>query len=152
MPHGGGSSVPSNSGNAWSSFWSDFGSSWNDFWSNVGGMFDGSNAAKQQGEQNLELQKQAQGYNSAEAAKQREWEEHMASTQYQRAVEDLRKAGLNPWLAVSGINGGSPSGASASSSASSVNMKKSGSEVLANLTQSAVSAAIIAKIVAKLVK
>lgn len=36
----------------------------------------------------------------------RAWEEYMASTQYQRAVKDLEKAGLNPWLAVqSGVSG-----------------------------------------------
>ena len=33
-------------------------------------------------------------YNSEEAEKNREWQEHMASTMYQRAVKDMKAAGL----------------------------------------------------------
>lgn len=59
--------------------------------------------------------KAAAEYNAEQARIQREWAEHMANTQYQRAVKDMRAAGLNPILAVkNGITGaGVTSGANA---------------------------------------
>lgn len=50
---------------------------------------------------NLYSQTSARAYNRAEAQAQREWSEKMASTAYQRTMEDMKKAGLNPILAAS---------------------------------------------------
>lgn len=48
----------------------------------------------------------------------RNWQEQMSNTQYQRAVGDMKEAGLNPMLAYSQGGAGTPSGATASGAAS----------------------------------
>lgn len=55
-------------------------------------------------------------YNSAEAEKNRQWQEMMSNSAYQRAFADMKKAGLNPYLAYSQGGASSPAGSSASSS------------------------------------
>lgn len=85
---------------------------------------DGSRAAQAQFDSQLALQQQAQNYNSLEAEKARQFTKEMDDTSVQRRVEDIKAAGLNPWLAISGggLANGAPSGSSAQSSSGSASM------------------------------
>lgn len=53
-------------------------------------------------------------YQTASAQKQMQFQERMAGTAYQRAIKDLKRAGLNPMLAYSQGGASAPAGASGS--------------------------------------
>lgn len=53
----------------------------------------------------------ANAANTANAQAQRDWQERMDNTKYQRAVKDLMAAGLNPMMAFSNMSASTPSGA-----------------------------------------
>ena len=82
-------------------------------------------AAIQQGVYNHIEQQTAMSYNSAEAAKNRAWQEQMSNTSYQRAVEDMRKAGINPILAYTQGGASTPSGAQGTIGSASMGMASS---------------------------
>lgn len=57
-------------------------------------------------------------FNASEAQKNRDWQERLANTSYQRVVEDLKKAGLNPVLAYGQGGASTPTGSQASAGGS----------------------------------
>lgn len=68
---------------------------------------------EQQAALNMWLQQEQEAFNSAEAVKQRDWESQMSNTSYQRAVKDLRKANINPMLAMANGGASTPTGSAA---------------------------------------
>lgn len=62
----------------------------------------------------------AMNFNSTEAMKNREWQEHMSNTAYQRAVDDMKKAGLNPILAFQNGGASTPGGSAGTISGASM--------------------------------
>lgn len=62
----------------------------------------------------------AMNFNSTEAMKNREWQEHMSNTAYQRAVADMKKAGLNPILAFQNGGASTPGGSAGTISGASM--------------------------------
>lgn len=67
----------------------------------------------------------ARDFSALEAQKSRDYQTAMSNTAYQRAVEDMSKAGLNPYLAYNNGGATTPSGATATPTASSVGSKSS---------------------------
>lgn len=72
---------------------------------------------------NEQMFNQSMAFNAEQAQLNREWQERMDSTKYQRAIKDMKAAGLNPVLSVTGNGisvGSGGGGASASISAPSM--------------------------------
>lgn len=67
-------------------------------------------------DQTWQHQLQQNTFNAGEAKTQRDWENMMSSTAYQRATADMKKAGINPMLAYVQGGASTPGGATASGS------------------------------------
>lgn len=100
--------------------------------------------AKQQQQWSANQAAIAREYNSAEAARNRDWQEYMSNSAHQREIADLKAAGLNPVLSAMGGNGASvTSGATASASlpsGASGKSDESGTTALVSLLGSMLSA------------
>lgn len=75
----------------------------------VGGLLDSANDANQ----GRKAQDEANRQNMALAQKQMDFQKEMSSTSYQRAVVDMKAAGLNPMLAYAQGGASTPSGTAA---------------------------------------
>lgn len=119
-----------------------------------GDFLSGAMAAGRQAEAQSRLDAKEWQRNEYSAAQQRAFELFMDSTKTQRAMQDIKDAGLNPWLALqsAGLGGSVPSGAAANSSAGQVGQAKSGSDILSGLGASAIGISMLIKTIAKLVK
>lgn len=65
-----------------------------------------------------QAEEQTRAWNAEQAQKQMDFQREMANTQYQRAAADMKAAGLNPYMLMSGAHSSAaPSGSMATSSA-----------------------------------
>lgn len=103
---------------------------------NQGGTY---GTAAEAGEFNRQMMLAQQAFNASEAQKSREWssaeakalrswQEELANTSFQRGVEDMQKAGINPIIAYAQGGAATPSGGMGTTSAASSGMASRGAE------------------------
>lgn len=126
----------------------EFGRSWLGQAIGFGGYADSDDWIRQEQSANnaylrsLGMLQEENKFNASEAQKNRDFQREMSNTAYQRAVADMKKAGINPALLLGSQGGAStPSGLSASSGSGSVGSGSrsprggNGSEVVATIAK-----------------
>ena len=79
--------------------------------------------------------RQAESFSAEQASLNRQFQERMSNTQYQRTMNDLRSSGLNPMLAYSQGGAGNVSGSQASGVAGSGSLAAQSPNVMADALQ-----------------
>lgn len=78
---------------------------------------------------NIQLADKAMAFNDQQATRQMAFQERMSNSAYQRATDDMRKAGVNPMLAVQNGGASSPSGSAGSGIAARIDAPRPGDVV-----------------------
>lgn len=76
----------------------------------ISGLFQ-SDSQSNANDMNVQLSRENREWSAEQAAKQMQFQKNMSNTSYQRAIGDMKKAGLNPMLAYSQGGASTPSGA-----------------------------------------
>lgn len=111
----------------------------------VGSIFSANTSANNMDKQQ-QMQLQSQQFNAEQAQINRDYQTQMSNTAYQRASQDMQKAGLNPMMMFgSGGAASSPSGSAASTGTTSLPGRTSPMAGLGDAVSKAVSSAISLK-------